>query len=83
MTKNKDAVSARMASRITGISYSTILTHIRSGILPTFEEGKRNKIDVYDLEDYAYMMYEKRRYSMYNPADFRERKAFYVDHIWE
>lgn len=83
MTKNTDAVSARMASRITGISYGTILNHIKSGLLPTFEEGKRNKIDVYDLEDYAYMMYEKRRYSMYNPADFRERKAFYVDHIWE
>lgn len=83
MAKNKDAVSARMASRITGISYSTILNHIRSGLLPTFEEGKRNKIDVYDLEDYAYTMYEKRRYTMYNPSDFRERKAFYVDHIWE
>lgn len=83
MAKNKDAVSARMASRITGISYSTILNHIKSGLLPTFEEGKRNKIDVYDLEDYAYTMYEKRRYTMYNPSDFKERKAFYVDHIWE
>lgn len=83
MAKNTDAVSAKMASRITGISYGTILNHIKNRILPTCEEGKRNKIDLYDLEVYAYMMYEKRRYSMYNPADFGERKAFFVDHIWE
>lgn len=82
MNRNEYTVSAKMASKITGIGYCTILNHIKKGILPTVKDSPRYKVDLSDLEAYAYAMYEVKRYTMYDPLDFGKRMNFYVYHEW-
>lgn len=76
-------VSANKASKITGISYRVILSHIRAELLPAVRSGGHYDIDLDDLEAYAYQMYAIRRYSMYNPVEFSRRASIYVNNKWE
>lgn len=67
---SKDFISASMVSKVTGISYGTVMKHIEKGLLPAYRnEGERNyKIDIGDMEIYAYDAYGM-GYYMYNPYE--------------
>lgn len=66
----KDFVSAATVSKVTGISYQTIIRHIRQGKLSARRENEtgKYKIDISDMEFYAYAAWEA-GYYMYNPYE--------------
>lgn len=67
---SRDYVSAAMVSKVTGISYPTVIRHIEQQKLTacrTDETGKY-RIDISDMEFYAYAAWEA-GYLMYNPYE--------------
>ena len=66
--------SAQAAARITGISYATILRHIRDGELFADQEvpGGRYQISGSELADYAAYEWTKEKCMMYPPETIME-----------
>lgn len=67
---SKDYISASMVSKVTGISYPTVIRHIEKGELPAYRDGEsgKYKIDISDMELYAYDAWKK-GIRMYNPYE--------------
>jgi hypothetical protein len=68
-------ISARQASELTGISYVTVLKHLRRGILLhecDREVGEKYQIDVDELIDYARKMWST-GHLMYAPEQIERR----------
>jgi len=70
-------VNAREVSDITGISYVTVLKHIKAGILPGMccgYSGIQHRIELNDMETYAYKMWRLKRCLMYDPYDTLKKR---------
>lgn len=67
---SKDYISAAEVSKITGLSYSTVIRHIEQEKLAACRENEtgKYKIDISDMEFYAYAAWEA-GYLMYNPYE--------------
>ena len=65
-----DYITAAVASKVTGISYPTVIRHIEQGKLYAFRDSETGnyKIDISDKEQYAYSAWEA-GYLMYNPFE--------------
>lgn len=63
-------ISAKAVSKLTGLSYGTVVNHIKQGALPAYQdcEGGKYRVDIDDMEYYAYAAWEA-GYLMYNPHE--------------
>ena len=67
---SKDYISAATVSKVTGISYPTVIRHIEQGKLTAYRENEagKYKVDISNMELYAYAAWEA-GYYMYNPYE--------------
>ena len=79
-------ISASKVSQITGVSYETVLRHIRNGDLPAVQTpGGQWRIDIDDAERWWWAMYaqiNERHMAMYHPAMASQRIDFFVYKKW-
>ena len=69
-------------SDVTGICYATVKRHLEAGILPAKYRSanqQRYKIQLLDMERYAFEMWYTKQYTMYNPFQtLHSREQFFL-----